>query len=279
MTENTVATVSTINLNGIRAAHKRGLADWIDMHRPDVLLLQEVRAPEDIAAELLGDSWRVFSYPCEIKGRAGVSVALDRNSPLLQGGEPVVRMGLSENELPVDSGRWIEVDADLGGPLTLVSAYFHSGQKDTPKQDAKMAHLPLIEARMAELHAAAEVAGRQALVAGDFNIVRSERDIKNWRPNHNKTAGVLDEEIEFLDRWVDRGWVDVARQIAGDAQGPYTWWSWRGKAFDNDAGWRIDYHYATPGLAAGAVESSVFRAPSYDQRFSDHAPLTVRYLR
>ncbi len=279
MTENSLLTVSSINLNGIRAARKRGLTDWIDAHRPDVLLLQEVRAPEEITAELLGDSWQVFSYPCHIKGRAGVSIALDRESPLLAGAEPTVRLGLSDDEIPVDSGRWIEVDADLGGPITLVSAYFHSGEKDTPKQEAKMAHLPLIEARMAQLEAVASDTGRQALVAGDFNIVRSELDIKNWRPNHNRSAGVLDEEIEFLDRWVDRGWVDVARQLAGDVQGPYTWWSWRGKAFDNNAGWRIDYHYATPGLAAQAEDSTVSRAPSYDQRFSDHAPLTVRYRR
>lgn len=277
MIENTLLTVSTINLNGIRAAHKRGLTEWIDASRPDVLLLQEVRAPEEVTEALLGNSWQIFSYPCEIKGRAGVTIALDRESPLLAGTEPVVRLGLSDLELPVDSGRWIEVDVDMGGPLTLVSAYFHSGQFGTPKQDAKMAHFPLIEARLAQLQQAAADTGRQSLVAGDFNVVRSERDIKNWRPNHNKSSGVLDEEIVFLDRWIDQGWVDVARELAGDVQGPYTWWSWRGKAFDNDAGWRIDYHYATPELASRAVDARVFRAPSWEARFSDHAPLTVQY--
>lgn len=271
-------TVSTVNLNGIRAAHRRGLTDWLDSSNPDILLLQEVRAPEEITQELLGEEWQVFSYPCLIKGRAGVSIALNKTSELIKGADiPGVRLGLADEEEPVDSGRWIEVDIDLDVPLTLVSAYFHSGQVGTPKQDAKMAHFPKIERRLGDLYQTAADTGRQAIVAGDFNVVRSQQDIKNWKPNHNKSAGVLDEEIVYLDRWVDSGWVDIARTLAGDVQGPYTWWSWRGKAFDNNAGWRIDYQYVTPALAARAVEAEVMRAPSWEARFSDHAPLTVRY--
>ena len=113
--------------------------------------------------------------------------------------------------------------------------------------------------------------------AGDFNIVRSRLDIKNWTPNHNKRAGVLDEEIAFLDTWVAQGWRDVTRELVGDVQGPYTWWSWRGKAFDNDAGWRIDHQFVTPQLAGDARSVRIGRADSYDARFSDHAPLSVDY--
>ncbi len=183
-------------------------------------------------------------------------------------------------ETDVDSGRWLEVDLDMasGARLTVVSAYFHSGEVGTPREDAKMAHLPRIGARMSDLLSGAERAGgRQAVVAGDFNIVRSPADIKNWTPNHNKRAGVLDEEIAFLDRWVGDGWHDVTRDLAGQVQGPYTWWSWRGKAFDNDAGWRIDYQFATPALAERATAFRIARAQTYDARFSDHAPLTIDY--
>src|SRR5699024_7453127 len=116
------------------------------------------------------------------------------------------------------------------------------------------------------------------LIAGDLNIVHTEKDIKNWRPNHNKTSGVLDDEIDYVTTWLDEiGYVDVQRVLAGDVQGPYAWWSQRGKAFDNDAGWRIDYQLLTPGLAARATSAEVERAASYDTRWSDHAPLSITY--
>ena len=109
-------------------------------------------------------------------------------------------------------------------------------------------------------------------------MVRSERDIKNWKPNHNKIAGVMDEEIAHLEGWFSDGWVDVSRHLVGDEeQGPYTWWSQRGKAFDNNAGWRIDYQVLTPALAERARSVSVDRAPDYASRWSDHAPLIIEY--
>ena len=101
--------------------------------------------------------------------------------------------------------------------------------------------------------------------------------LKNWKANQ-KRAGFLPEERAYFDKFFgDIGYEDVARKLAGEVPGPYTWWSYRGKAFDNDAGWRIDYHMATPALAAKAVEATVDRAASYDERFSDHAPLVVDY--
>ncbi|WRS31195.1 exodeoxyribonuclease III [Actinomycetaceae bacterium MB13-C1-2] len=277
----TLVSLTTINLNGIRAATKRGFQAWLETAGPDVLLMQEVRADEQIATSLLGDSWHSVFYPSQIKGRAGVGVAVRKDSkavaPRLT---EDVRRGLSDEEVPVDSGRWLEVplDTSSGHVLRVVSAYFHSGEVGTPRQDAKMAHFEPLTSRFDSLLTEASNGGSHAVVAGDFNVVRSEADIKNWKPNHNKRAGVLDEEIVYLNRWVDQGWVDSVRQLAGDGPGPYSWWSWRGKAFDNDTGWRIDYQYATPGFGAGAQNFSIFRAPSWDTRFSDHAPVTVTYL-
>ncbi|MFC7581030.1 exodeoxyribonuclease III [Schaalia naturae] len=271
--------ISTVNLNGIRAASRRGLGQWLERESPDVLLMQEVRADAPTARELLGGSWRLSVVPSRIKGRAGVAVAVRAGA-----GEAIevsaTREILDEEETDADSGRWLEVDLDLasGTRLTVVSAYFHSGEVGSPKEEAKMAHLPRVGARMAGLLAEARRPdGRQALVAGDFNIVRSRADIKNWTSNHNKHAGVLDEEIAFLTGWVGAGWRDVTRDLAGDVQGPYTWWSWRGKAFDNDTGWRIDYQFATPLLAEHATGLRIGRADSYDARFSDHAPLSIDY--
>lgn len=276
-----MTTISTVNLNGIRAAARRGLGEWLEREDPDVFLMQEVRADEGTTRALLGDVWDVAVVPSRIKGRAGVAVAVRRDAGEVtdvRSGISTWRGQLDDAEIDSDSGRWLEADLDLDTPLTVVSAYFHSGEVGTPRQDAKMAHLPRIGTRMAQLLAAAEEpGGRQALVAGDFNVVRSRADIKNWTPNHNKRAGVLDEEIAYLQSWVGEGWHDVTRDLAGEVQGPYTWWSWRGKAFDNDAGWRIDYQYATPDLARRATGFRIDRAGSYDARFSDHAPLSIDY--
>ncbi|MDO4242393.1 MAG: exodeoxyribonuclease III [Actinomyces sp.] len=274
--------IATVNVNGIRAAARKGMGQWIAQAAPDVLLLQEVRAEESIAADLL-PGYRTVVWPCRIKGRAGVAVAVPEDGAVTIG---AVRRGVAaagQPEPDVDSGRWLEADLSVEGPggsveeLTVVSAYLHSGQLGTEKMEQKYAHLELVGARLAELLAGA-ADGRQALMAGDLNVVRSERDIKNWRPNHNKIAGVMDEEIAHLERWFDSGWVDVSRHLVGpEEQGPYTWWSQRGKAFDNNTGWRIDYQVATPALAERAEAVSVARAADYASRWSDHAPLVVDY--
>ena len=268
-----VFTVTSVNVNGIRAAYRKGMGEWLEANPCDVLLLQEVRADEKITTELLGEAWESVILPCRIKGRAGVGIAVRKESAHIEG-EP--RMILDDQETDVDSGRWLEATVETAaGRVRVVSAYFHSGEKDTPKQDAKMAHLPRIGARMGEFLAESDVL--DTIVAGDFNIVRTRSDIKNWTSNHNKSAGVLDEEIAFLDQWLDAGWHDVMRELAGDVQGPYTWWSQRGQAFTNDTGWRIDYQFATPALAAKATSFEIGRAASYEERWSDHAPLTISY--
>lgn len=257
--------ITTVNVNGIRAAARKGMGEWIAENQPDVLLLQEVRADPELVDPLL-PGYSVITEACEIKGRAGVAVA--------------VREGIEATELargvgtdvPVDTGRWLEVS--VPGGLTVVSTYIHSGVANTDKMDMKYAHLDAVTRRLDELAADGDA---KVLVAGDFNIVRGPKDIKNFKPNHNKTSGVLDPEIAYLDRWFDGPWRDIARELAGDVDGPYTWWSQRGKAFDNNVGWRIDYQMATPALADLARTAVVDRAASYDTRWSDHAPLTVEY--
>ena len=274
--------IATVNVNGIRAAARKGMAAWLETGAPDVLLLQEVRADADTAAALL-PGYRSLVRPSRIRGRAGVGVAVREGGPLTLGR---ARCGVADGaeEPDVDSGRWLEVDLEPArgagagaGGLTVVSAYLHAGRAGTPKLDEKLAHLALVDARMARLLAEARTGGRQVIMAGDLNVVRSERDIKNWRSNHNRVSGVLDVEIEHLEGWFSSGWVDVTRALNPRTQGPYTWWSQRGRAFDNDAGWRIDYQVATPTAASRALAVRVDRAGAYDERWSDHAPLVVDY--
>lgn len=277
--------IATVNVNGIRAAFRKGMDTWLEQANPDVVLAQEVRASEEITQELFGDEWQVVVNASQLKGRAGVAVAVRKSSlwHLEDSKADTVPVAV-----PQDGGRWLEAllvkENETGGGedarLRVISAYFHSGEVGSEKQDHKMAHLERIEERLEQLMspaASSENTKPLVLVAGDFNVVHTELDIKNWKPNHNKRAGVLDEEIAFLNRWREQGWVDVVRTLAGQVQGPYSWWSWRGKAFDNDAGWRIDYQLANPKLAALARSQKIDRADAYDQRFSDHAPVVVAY--
>ena len=257
--------IASVNVNGVRAAFRRGMTDWLEQAAPDVLLLQEVRAPSEVLHEHL-PGWHVVHAESQAKGRSGVAVA--SRTPMVG-----VRVGVA-GDAATHSGRWVEADLELpgGGNATVVSVYVHSGTVGHPSMDDKHEFLGHATRRMAELLAD----GRVALVGGDLNIAHTDADLKNWKGNVGK-AGCLPQERAWLTGWLESGWVDVARARAGDVPGPYTWWSWRGKAFDNDAGWRIDYQMATPALAARVREVRVDRAPAYDRRFSDHAPLVVDY--
>lgn len=264
--------ISTVNVNGIRAAFRRGMDAWIAERQPDILLLQEVRADDAIVRDHLGPGWHVVHQASDVKGRAGVAIATRLPMTAVR-----VGLGAGEPEPPTDTGRWVEADLTLpdGGALTVVSTYLHSGTLGTPSMDEKFAYLDKVTARLAQIAAQ----GGDAVVAGDVNIAHREVDLKNWKGNR-KAAGFLLEERAYLDRWIDElGWVDLGRRFGGDGPGPYTWWSMRGRAFDNDSGWRIDYQFATPSLAQQAKDAVVDKAATWDTRFSDHAPLTVTYGR
>lgn len=253
--------VATVNVNGVRAAVRRGMGDWLAEASPDVVLLQEVRAETDVLEQQLGEGWHVVHHEAPAKGRAGVAVAA--RLPIT-----AVRMGL-DGVAPESAGRWVEADLETPvGPVTAISVYVHTATAGTPSMDLKLAFLERMGERLAEL------TGTAALLGGDLNVAHDHRDIKNWKGNRGK-SGFLPEEQAHLTRWRDLGWVDAGRTHAGDVDGPYTWWSWRGRAYDNDAGWRIDYLWCTPALAGLVHDVVVDRAPSYDTRFSDHAPLRM----
>jgi exodeoxyribonuclease-3 len=263
--------VSTINVNGIRAAVKErspenlGLLPWLKETRADVVCLQETRADDDQLAEALApalaDGWQLASADPHLKGRNGVAV-LSRH--------PITRtlVGPDADEFAAH-GRYLEVDT---GDLTVASVYFPTGEAETDRQLEKERFMAAVAARMARV----KEAGRDAVVCGDWNIGHTENDIKAWKANQKK-AGFLPAERQWLTDLLATGWVDVVRVLHADVAGPYSWWSWRGKAFDNDAGWRIDYQLATGLLADRVVSARVERADAYALRWSDHAPVTVEY--
>ncbi|WP_329457414.1 exodeoxyribonuclease III [Streptomyces sp. NBC_01497] len=261
-------TVTTVNVNGLRAAAKKGFVPWLARTSADVLCLQEVRAepgqlPDGVRAPA---GWHAVHAPALAKGRAGVSLYARR--------EPdAVRIGFGSAEFDT-SGRYAEID--LPG-VTVASLYLPSGEVDTPRQDEKYRFMKEFLAYLGELRERAAGDGREVLVCGDWNIAHREADLKNWRGNR-KNSGFLPEERAWLSRvYEETGYVDVVRALHPDQDGPYSWWSYRGRAFDNDAGWRIDHHAATGALAARAVKAVVERAASHEERWSDHAPVTVTY--
>ena len=264
--------VTTINVNGVRAAVRerstdnRGLLAWLSDTAADVVCLQETRADDaqlrEALAPAVADGWHLASAEPHLRGRSGVAI-LSR--------EPFadVRIGVGASEFD-HHGRYLEVD--LPGGRTVGSVYVHSGEEGTERQVEKERFMAALATRMAELHAG----GRDAVLCGDWNIAHTEHDIKNWKGNLKK-AGFLPEERQWLSGLMDSGWVDVVRRLHPEGPGPYSWWSWRGKAFDNDAGWRIDFHLATESLAARATSARVEKAPAYALRWSDHAPVTVEF--
>ncbi len=260
--------IATVNVNGVRAAFRKGMADWVNESGADIIALQEVRAETKDLTELFAETgqWHVVHDAATAKGRAGVAV-VSKLKPI------ATRTTLGPDEFD-SAGRWLEVDFKIGSKvLTVISTYVHSGEVDTPKQVEKYKFLQAMQARMAELIAS----GGLALVVGDLNVGHTELDIKNWKGNL-KNAGFLPEERAYFDTFMNaQGWVDVGRAAHPDVPGPYTWWSFRGQAFDTDAGWRIDYHLATPKLAKVASNYTVVRAPSYDTRWTDHSPVVVDY--
>lgn len=269
-------TLATVNVNGLRAAARKGMADWLATTAADVITLQEVRAPEELLADLVGEDWTIVGEASELKGRNGVAIAARTSleSIDLEG----VRRGLPGLTEPTHTGRWLEADLEdpLGDDtgLTVISCYMHSGNTEKPQTMIdKYTFLDVAMERLDALRAD----GRHVVLTGDLNIAHANNDIKNWKGNL-KSAGFLPEERAYLDRLLVEGdWVDVQRRLAGDVPGPYTWWSQRGKAFDNDSGWRIDYQLTTPALGEKATSAQVDRATSYDTRWSDHAPLVVTY--
>ncbi|MEO7147494.1 MAG: exodeoxyribonuclease III, partial [Terrimesophilobacter sp.] len=265
--------VASVNVNGIRAAYRKGMGEWLEARDVDILAVQEVRAATEDIEGLVGSDWHILHDAATAKGRAGVAV-------LSRVPARVNRVTLGADDFD-SAGRWLETDFDIhGSTVTVVSTYVHSGEAGTPKQVEKYKFLDAMAQRLPELTAHNNL----ALVVGDLNVGHRTLDIRNWKGNV-KRAGFLPDERAYFDRFIGSegnndynagggfGWVDVGRKWAGEVDGPYTWWSQRGQAFDNDTGWRIDYHLASPALAATVVNYAIDRASAWDTRWSDHAPV------
>lgn len=256
-------TLTSLNLNGIRSAANKGLAQWVAQTRPDCLCVQELKAQQDDLHEGLAvlDGMQGYFHFAEKKGYSGVGV-YSRHEP----SEVIVGVGSAEFDA---EGRYVELRFDKNGVKTsVISCYFPSGSSGEDRQAAKYRFLDEIFP-----HLQALASSRQFVLCGDINIAHKEQDLKNFKGNRNN-SGFLPEERAWFSKLLEHGLVDVYRQLEPDATDDcYTWWSNRGQAWAKNVGWRLDYHLATPALAAGARNCHIHKA----SRFSDHAPLTIQY--
>jgi exodeoxyribonuclease-3 len=250
--------ITTWNLNGLRAALRKGFEAELAAIDPDIVLLQEVRAlPEQLGAWAAPEGWHVCWHPAEKKGYSGVAV-LSR-TPI----EPV-RTGLSDED-PDSEGRVLDVRT---GGVRVVSVYLPSGSSGDHRQAAKEAWM----ARFAPWCASHVDASEPMLIGGDLNIAHTENDIHNPTGN-KKNSGFLPHERAWFTEVLDQGWSDVLRAHFGERKGPYTWWSTRGRARELDRGWRIDYLLANRAIAGRCGAVDIRRQAGIT--ISDHAPVTL----
>jgi exodeoxyribonuclease III len=302
-------TLTSLNLNGIRSASSKGLEAWLESARPDCVCVQEIKAQQaDIDGRFEHLAGLKGHFHCaEKKGYSGVGI-YTRHAP----SEVIAGFGCPEFDA---EGRYLELRFDnparTGMPkLSIISAYFPSGSSGEERQAAKFRFLAEFYPYLMALKATREV-----VLCGDINIAHQEIDLKNFKGNR-KNSGFLPEERAWMTELLaptlsaardalppegdvlagggpslrtdavianaaeaaiqstGGGMVDVYRLLQPTAtDAAYTWWSNRGQAYAKNVGWRLDYHLATPALAALAQREHIFK----EQKFSDHAPITVDY--
>ncbi len=276
--------LSSLNLNGIRSAASKGVELWLAEARPDCICLQELKAQavdvEGRFEEMAG--LKGHFHFAEKKGYSGVAV-YTRHEP------SDVIVGYGSNEFDLE-GRYVELRFDRPArkhahKLSIISAYFPSGSSGEERQAAKFRFLAEFYPRLTALKQE-----REFVLCGDINIAHQEIDLKNFKGN-KKNSGFLPEERAWMTELLRSdaqeankatneltspggGMVDVYRKLQPTAtDDAYTWWSNRGQAYAKNVGWRLDYHLATPAIAALAKSETIYKT----QRFSDHAPITVDY--
>ncbi len=252
----------TLNLNGIRSAADKGFVQWAEQAGADCIGVQEVKAQADTVDgrfDTLGDLHGHFHY-AQKKGYSGVGLYA-KKAP------SDVKIGFGSKEFD-DEGRWIETRFDTAKKkFSVISCYFPSGSSGPERQEAKFRFLAKMYPHLVKLKAE-----REFVLMGDVNIAHHEIDLKNWKSNQ-KNSGFLPEERAWLTKLFDKaGLVDVFRTLNNKSE-QYTWWSQRGQAKAKNVGWRLDYHIATPAIAATVKREEIFLA----QRFSDHAPVVMDY--
>lgn len=250
--------IMTLNVNGIRSAARKGFFEWMKQQKADVICLQETKAQEDqLDVSHYPQDYQAYFFDAEKKGYSGVAIysRIKPNS---------ITAGLGW-ECADKEGRYLQLNFP---GFSIASLYMPSGSSGECRQQLKFQfldhYLPILKKQRQQKH--------DFIICGDWNIAHKPIDLKNWRCNQ-KNSGFLPEERAWLDQVLGpMGYVDAFREVNQHTE-QYTWWSNRGRAWDNNVGWRIDYQIITPGLKDKIKSVEIYK----EQRFSDHAPLTIDY--
>lgn len=248
--------IISYNLNGIRAALKKGLTEWLAEEKPDILCIQETKAqPEqiDIAAFEALDYY-CYSYSAQKKGYSGVAI-FTREQP------DMIVYGMNNPKYDSE-GRVLRADYN---DLSVISVYIPSGSMGDERQAFKMEFLSDFQAYIDQLRKERP----QLIISGDYNICHKAIDINNPK-KHEKVSGFLPEERQWLDGFIDSGFVDTFRCYNQEAE-QYSWWSYRSRAREKNLGWRIDYHLVTENIRERLQHADILQ----DVYHSDHCPVLV----
>ncbi|UBM57497.1 exodeoxyribonuclease III [Marinilongibacter aquaticus] len=246
----------SFNVNGIRAAIKKGLLEWIDEVQPEILCLQEIKLSETELVEphFLEMGYHCYWYPAEKKGYSGVAI-LSKIEP------KNVEYGIKK-ELFDQEGRVLIADYEQ---FTLICAYFPSGTTGDIRQDIKMQFLDEIFDFMSEL----KKEKKEVLLCGDVNICHEAIDIHNPVSNKN-SSGFLPEERAWVSKFLDAGYIDTFRHFNKDPH-HYSWWSYRAGARGKNKGWRIDYFFSSNEMKEKLLHASIHP----EVIMSDHCPVSL----
>ena len=251
--------IVTLNLNGIRSAVNKGFLGWLAQQGADAVCVQELKAQDKDLTDSTRNpaGFHGYFHCAERPGYSGVGIYCRKKPDRLVAGVGVANIDAE--------GRYLEARF---GNLSIVSLYVPSGSSSPERLAIKFSFMRRCIDPLHKLAAS----GREIVICGDWNVAHKEIDLKNWRANQ-KNSGFLPEERQWFSGVIERlGYVDVFRKLDERAD-QYTWWSNRGQAWAKNVGWRIDYQMATPGIAAKATSTSIYKTG----RFSDHAPLSIDY--
>lgn len=250
--------ISTYNINGIRAAERKGFSEWVRKEQPDIICLQEIKAMESQVPEEIHElGYHSEWLSAEKKGYSGVAI-LSKEKPI----HIKTGMGLDW----VDSEGRILMFEFPG--FKVYSVYAPSGTTGSVRQDLKYEFLDAF--MNFSRHAKSD--GKPVIFCGDFNIAHKEIDIHDPVRN-KKNSGFLPEERDWFTRFLESGFTDIFREKNPGKKDVYSWWTYRAGAKGNNKGWRIDYHLASPELLEHAVSTKIER----ELNLSDHAPVTIVY--
>jgi len=244
------------NVNGIRAIKNKGFIEWVTSEQPDILCIQETKIQENQISEELKNIEGYYSYfSCaEKKGYSGVAIYTKQKPISVMHG-----IGIEKFD---SEGRILIAEFE---DFTLFSIYFPNGQKDENRLNYKMEFYDELLDHCEKLREK----GKKLIICGDYNTAHNAIDLKNPKSNE-KYSGFLPIERAWMDKFISHGYVDTYRYLHAEVI-KYSWWSYRFKAREKNAGWRLDYFFVTEDLLSNIKEADILN----EVIGSDHCPVSI----